>query len=430
MTDSSFPQFAPFDLPGGLLVAVNSNRKMKTVLIAASFVGNLDETVTHKAILPLILRRGTRSLPDMTAINRYLEGLYGASLVSSVHKVGEWHVVKFRLEVVNEKFLPGETGILRSALEFLRELLWDPHTADAGFEPEFVEQEKNNLRLSIESLLDDKDAYASQRLVEEMCRGEPFRLYEHGRVEDIPCIEPEGLLRLHDAWVRDYPLYVYVAGDLDAGAMRDAVADAFRPQAAPRRGAHALGAAPAPVAVGEVREAVERMDVNQAKLCLGFRHGITYGDPAYEALVAMNGVLGAGGFSHSKLFQNVREKASLAYSIHSGLERTKGLLFVSSGISPENYEKARDIILEQIGALKRGDLTEAEIGSTIAMILNANEMLEDNLAALAEVDFTWRLHGRRYDFGEFRERLKAVRREDIVRVAERLRLDTVYLLTA
>jgi len=422
---STPPSFTHFDLPGDFHLAINSNKKMKTVLITVSVIGNLDETVTRKAILPMILRRGTRSYPDMRSINRYLEGLYGASLAGFVQKIGEWHLVRFRLDVVNEKFLPGEKGLLRRALEFLKELLRDPLLVDGGFLPEFLEQEKNNLKLTIESLVDNKDAYAAQRLNEEMCRDEPYRFYEEGRVEDIPAIDPTSLAGLHRFWIRGYPLHVYLTGDIDMAATRDLVEEVLW---APRDGGYRLSGIPQAVSVREAREVRERMEVNQAKLHLGFRHAITYTDPRYQALLVMNGVLGASGFSHSKLFQNVREKANLAYSVHSSLDRTKGLLLVASGIAAENYEKAVSIILDQIRAVQDGQVTDEEIQAAVAMILSSNEMLEDNLGALGDVDFTWRLHGRRFDFIDFRERLRRVDRDGIIEAARCLSHDTTYLL--
>jgi predicted Zn-dependent peptidase len=125
----------------------------------------------------------------------------------------------------------------------------------------------------------------------------------------------------------------------------------------------------------------------------------------------------------------VREKANLCYGIHSTLERTKGLLFISSGIAPENHGRALDIILEQVKAMKAGEISADEIAATKSTILNQNEMLEDNLGALADVDLVWGLHGRKLDLPAFRERLRGVDREAIVAAARRLEHDTTYLLT-
>jgi predicted Zn-dependent peptidase len=178
--------------------------------------------------------------------------------------------------------------------------------------------------------------------------------------------------------------------------------------------------------VGKPRDVEERMEVNQGRLVLGFRHGITYVDGDLEGLVMMNGVLGS--FSHSKLFQNVREKASLAYDAHSMLEKTKGLLFIACGIAVENREKALEIILAQLDALRRGEVSEDELTSTRESFSNHLTMLEDNPSELMEVDHVWRLHGREFDLPAYRDALRAVDRERIAAAASRLALDTVYFL--
>jgi predicted Zn-dependent peptidase len=428
MTETTTPpSFVHFTLPGDFHLAVNSNKKMKTVLVTANVLGNLDESVTRMAILPAILRRGTRKHRDMQSMNRYLESLYGASLSSAVQKVGEWHLLRFRLEAVNERFLPGETGVLREALEFLIEFLQDPLEVDGGFHPEYLEQEKAQLERTIEALIDDKAAYAERRLIEEMCRGEPFHFCEQGRIADIPSIDARSLRDFHRSWARRYPLHLYVAGDIDVESTKDLVMSVFSTVSEKREGGYRIGDLPAPVSVKDVREKEERMDVNQARLVLGFRHGITYADNSYEALLLMNGIL--GGFSHSKLFRNVREKANLAYSVHSSAERTKGLLFISAGVAPERRNQALAIILEQVEALRKGEISEEEMHATRLTILHANEMLEDNLGALADVDFVWGLHGRKLDFSVFRERLQKVKRAEIVEMARRLAHDTTYFLT-
>jgi predicted Zn-dependent peptidase len=424
------PTFEVFDLPGDCRLVLNTNVKMKTVSVLVWFLGNLEEaSVTPNSLLPSVLRRGTRSFPDMQAISRHLEGLYGTTVNSSVRKIGEWHVVRFRLEVVNEIFVPGETEILRRGLEFLRELLHEPHRVAGGFQPDCVEQEKKNLERSIASLVDNKGAYAEHRMFEEMCREEPFRLLQSGRIEDIPAIDPTSLWDYYEGWRDRRPVHVYVAGDIDLTATRDLVEEVFTSAFSGRAGGYVLSPEPADVpAPSAPREVVERLEVNQAKLVLGFRHGIHHTDSLYEALLVMNGVL--GGFSHSKLFQNVREKASLAYSVHSGLERTKGILVISAGIGPGQYEKALEIILEQVEQMKAGEITDEEIQATVSTLINSNNMLEDALPSLCEVHFVWGIHGRTLDLEAFRKRLLAVSRDDIVEAARRLQHDTTYLLTS
>lgn len=417
------PEFEHIELPGNLRLALNSNQKLKTILIKVYLTTNLDEGVTRRALLPMVLQRGSRSLPDMQALSRYLESLYGAGLYSSVMKVGEWHVLKFQLEVVNERFLPGETGLFRRALEFLHDLLFDPLVVNGGFRADYLDQEKQNLRRIIDSLVDEKAAYAAHRCIEEMCRQEPFRLHEQGRVEDLEGVNAENLYQDYRDLFDLFPLAVYVTGDIDIDATRDVLTGVFTEA---RRGTTELSPVPAPVRVEAVREVEERMDVNQGKLVLGFRHGVTYGGDDYEALLLMNGILGQG--SHSKLFQNVREKASMAYYAHSSLERTKGLLFICSGIAVDNYRDALRIILEQVEAMRQGNFSAEEMDATVRTIINQNLMLEDNFSALAEADFVRSLHGCSLDLPTFRKKLEQVPRGAIVEVARKLQHDTTYFL--
>lgn len=410
-------------LPSGARLHVNSTPKLKTILVKAVFGGDLDASVTRMALLPMVLRRGTRRFPDMKAIHRHLEDLYGTSLVSDVVKTGEWHSVKFRLEVVNDRFLPGEKGVGREALRFLRELIEEPRLVGGAFDPGYLEQEKHNLRRTIEALIDDKGQYALERCIREMCSREEFRRYELGDVAELDGIDSPGLTAAYREWVSDHPLDLYVSGDIDVRAVQDLFREVF---ANPRPGKYVLRPPPPPVPVGEVRTVEERMEVNQGKLVLGFRHGVTYREGDLEAMVMMNGILGS--FSHSKLFQNVREKASLAYDAHSTLEKTKGLLFVLSGIAVENYQKALDIILAQVRALEAGEISEHEMVATRESFLNHLTLMEDSPSDLMEVDRVWRLHERDFSLPAYREALKAVSRDRIVAAAARLKLDTIYFL--
>ncbi len=416
-------RFERIRLPSGILLNVNWTPKLKTILLKADFTGNLDSSVTQKALIPMVLRRGTRNFPDMKTIHRHLEGLYGASLVSDVSKVGEWHAVKFRLEVVNERFLPGSQDVLRDALSFLNEFLHDPKLINGSLDEEYLSQEKHNLRKSIESLVDNKAHYALEQCLRTMCAGEEFRRYELGDVADLDGIDAQRLTSTYQEWITRYPLEMFVSGDIDGQRIRDLLSKVFQDN---RHGDYPLNPPPQPVTVGEPRTVEERMDVNQGRLVLGFRHGVTYLDGDMEGMVVMNGVLGS--FSHSKLFQNVREKESLAYDASSSLEKTKGLLFITCGIAVENYQKALDIILEQVNALKSGQITEEELVSTRESLLNYLTIMEDNPGELMEVNYVWGLHGREFDLSDYRDRLKAVDRDRIAAAASRLKLDTIYFL--
>ncbi|HET7615752.1 MAG TPA: insulinase family protein, partial [Bacillales bacterium] len=151
-----------------------------------------------------------------------------------------------------------------------------------------------------------------------------------------------------------------------------------------------------------------------------------YGDDDYFALVVFNGIL--GGFPHSKLFINVREKASLAYYASSRIESHKGLLLVFSGIQSSNYDKAVTIIKEQTEKMRRGDFSDEEFQQTKSML--NNQVLETIDSAKGAIEFIYNgvAADSRRSVDEWVAGVNAVTREDVRRMANKVRLDTIYFL--
>ncbi|QHN48966.1 insulinase family protein [Geobacillus stearothermophilus] len=382
------------------------------------------ETVTLRALLPYVLQSGTADYPSVKALRTYLDELYGATLNVDLTKKGEHHIMTIRIDVANERFLPEQTPLLSKALQLLADLLFRPALDGGRFVTDIVEQEKRALRQRIQAVYDDKMRYANMRLVEEMCKGEPYALSPNGELEDVDAITAERLHRYYERALAEDELDLYVIGDVDEEEVLNTVRQRFLlpDRAEPARTPQAQAKAR-----GEVKEVIERQDVKQGKLNIGYRTNVTYEDDDYYALQMFNGIF--GGFSHSKLFINVREKASLAYYAASRLESHKGILMVMSGIEPANYEKARRIIDEQMQAMKNGDFTDEEMAQTKAVI--RNQLLEtlDTPRGLVEVLYHNVVSTRKRPIDEWMAGTDQVTREDVVRVADKVELDTVYFLT-
>nr|MBO2469768.1 insulinase family protein [Bacillota bacterium] len=222
-----------------------------------------------------------------------------------------------------------------------------------------------------------------------------------------------------------YPIDVFLVGDVDPGRARQALGKLF--DGLSRQPKAALPPTVVKTEVAERRTVVERLDVTQGKLNIGCRTPVTIADAdAYPALLVYNGVL--GGFPHSKLFVNVREKASLAYYAASRLESHKGILMIFSGIAVENFEKALAIIEEQLAMLRRGEITEDELQRTKVSLANQYRELLDNPRQLIDFAYHSVLAGRPITVDGLIEGIMGVTRDDVVRIAEGVAVDTVYFL--
>lgn len=416
-------QFQRFEHPA-MGLHLMATDKFKTNTLVLNFQRPLEEgLVTRTALIPNVLTRGSARYPSVRAMQAQLDMLYGSYLHADVYKLGERHVMQFRLEVPNGKYLPGRPQLLKDAITFMHEVITQPLLEGGAFKESFVSLEKEALRKRVEGLVNNKGQFARLRCIEAMCPEEPYRLYSGGRIEDLGDITPASLYAEYQALLSESPMDMFIVGDIEPEMVAEEVGRVFT---FPSRDPKPLQL-PQPIQpAGAVKRLVEHQEVNQGQLVLGLRAPITYADDDYLPMLMYNGVLGA--FAHSKLFVNVRERESLAYSARSRYDAFKGLLFVQAGINIEDHEKALKIIHEQLDDMAKGVINDQELEQTRAMALNTYREAYDSPGALINLAFESEVSGRERPIEELAQQLPLVTKDDIVRVAGRLALDTEYFL--
>lgn len=381
------------------------------------------EDVTKRALLPQVLQSSSARYPTTTALRSYLDELYGATLFIDLAKKGEYHIISFSLEIANEKFLSDQTPLLKKGFELLAEVLTNPNAKGNAFDQDTIDKEKRTLKQRIQSVYDDKMRFSNVRLLEEMCKGEPYALQVNGEAEDVDAISPENLFAYYQKVFQEDEMDLYVIGDVKEEEVKKLAQELLSFENRTPKSLEKIGVQKKE----KVLEVKEQQDVKQGKLNIGYRTNIVYGDPDYFALQVFNGVF--GGFSHSKLFINVREKASLAYYVSSRLESHKGLMMVMSGIDLKNYDEAVGIIRDQMEAMKKGDFTDQELVQTKAVI--RNQILEtiDTSRGLTEILYHNVVANHDIKLNQWIDEIEKTTKEEIVAVANKIDLDTIYFLT-
>lgn len=409
---------------GGFQLHTVKTEKFKTNNIVVKWRTPITkENVTHRALLPYVMQNSTEKYPTTAKLRSYVEELYGATFFIDLAKKGEYHIVSFSLEIVNEKFLSDPTPLLKKGLEFLSEVIFHPNVSENGFDQNVIENEKRALKQRIQSIYDDKMRYSNQRVIDVMCENEPYALSVYGEKEEVDSITPQSLFSYYQTALAEDQIDLYMVGDINESEVASYIEELFPFK---ERTAKSIDRR-TPHETREVKEVREVQDIKQGKLNMGFRTQIVYGDPEYFALQVLNGIY--GGFSHSKLFINVREKESLAYYAASRLESHKGLLLVMSGIDNQNYEKAVKIIKEQMDLMKKGEFSDQEIMQTKAVI--HNQMLEtlDTSRGMIELFYHNSVSDKYVEMGEWLQQMSKVSKEEIIDAAKKIELDTVYFLT-
>lgn len=398
--------------------------KFKTARTDVFFLNTLSSTTAAaNALVPSMLRRGSGAWPTALEIERQLEALYGASFDWQVMKKGDLQVVHLGIAHVADRYASGGEKLFAENAAMLTEMIHHPVLENGQFRTDVFVQEQKNLIDTIHSRVNDKIRYAALRCVEIMFAGEPYAVHAEGAEADALALDAA---QATEAWRRmlsERPAWVYLSGEMpeaDVKAWMDHFMSMERSEARD---------VPETLRTEDdrpVRRVDETMDVNQGKLCMGLRTLMRPDSADWPAMLVYNGIL--GGDLHSKLFQNVREKASLAYYASSRLERHKGLMFINSGIEAENREKAESIILEQIEDMRRGAITPEEHESTLRSLTTAFKAAQDSQFGIVEFYFSQHLLGTEDTYESLAEKVGRVTIADVVRVAQQIRLDTVYFL--
>ncbi len=408
-----------------LHVKVLPTTKFKTTTITLKFMAPLDsQTMTARSILSKILVRATKQWPSDKDFNRHLSHLYGAYVNSFVSKFKDKHVITISLELVNERYLKDQTPLFEKGLELLKEMIYNPLISDNKFDETFVAQEKSLLSKKLNAMIDNKSQISFLNLLKYMFGEQPYRHLATGQVEYIADITSENLYHTYQSMLENDYCAVYVVGNVDEQQVKSQIQTYFNinsfsfelSQSTPIGQDH-----------NTPQVIVETDDVDQAKLNMGFKLPAKYGDPEYFAMIVFNVMF--GGDPSSVLFNEVREKQSLAYSIHSQIDAKNGFLFVLSGVSTDKYEIAKETIVSEFEKFQQGDFEEEKIALAKKVILSQRQESHDRAKSIIEIMNNNILLDEPMSEESYISGIQNVNKSDIQQLAQATTLDTIYILT-
>lgn len=412
------------ELAGNVCFLGVSDKMRKTNRITVAIVVPLAQsTVSEYAVLPYVLKRSCREYPDFTALNEKLSMLYGASLDARVSKLGENQILTISISSIDDRYSLGDEKIASECASLLASMLFDPALENEVFREKDVKVEKRLLHERIEAEINDKRQYAKKRAVEIMCENEAFGIDRLGSAEGADNLTAEKITAAWHNVLSNAPIVVTVLGPADPEPVIKEIKERFEKF---KRAARPIKKTEVVLETDEVKNVVERMDVTQAKLVLGFRAGIAEPDKEVNAMRLMTALF--GGTPHSRLFMNVREKMSLCYYCAARYDAIKGIITVDCGLEEQNAEKARQEILNQLEIIKNGEFEDSELEAAKMSYVNSVKSVRNSLTEL-EAWYLNQILNRTIDTPEERaEKINSVTRQDVIDAANKLKLDTVYLL--
>lgn len=407
------------------------NNKFKTNEIAVFVtIKQTKENATKNALIPAVLRRGSANFQNQLEISKKLENMYGASFNCGVDKSGDYIILKFFIETINNEYSDSKENLAQEAFNLLTDIVFNPLVENDGFNINYVKQEKDNLAKIINSKKDDKANYAYQRCVEEMFKNNPYGIYKYGSLQDLEKINEKNLYEYYLNIIQNSPIFIYINGkNANSINVDENINNNFKiafnnnsneyneNDDLQEKNENAEIEALQPINIVK-----EKLDVTQGKLIIGLN---APSENKY-AVTMYNTILGGG--ANSKLFQNVREKESLAYYASSRYIRRKNAIIIRTGIELANYDKAVKVIKEQLEEMKKGNISDYELSSAKTLILASLKLIPESQEDIMAFDFDQDVFNENLTFEQYYKKIENITLNEIIDVANQVRINTIYYL--
>ena len=403
---------------------INTN-KFKTEALGLSFsIPLTPRDYLLNMLLSGIMRRGTERLPSHAAVNRALDMLYAAVVEISSNTCASTLSLNVGADFLADRHVPDRTDVFGGVIGIIGELLTAPKKTDGLFDADTLKSEITIVRDALLAERNNTRAYAAMRCKELLHRENANYPTLEYLLENIDTVSVEELSAYHEKLLKNAELSVFYVGAKDGDAVAKTLGEAFGAKLT------CADVKCVPDVITDSREyiyAEEQMDVSQAKLSMGFVTGTGYNRADRHAAIMLNEILGAS--PSSKLFINVREKQSLCYYCSSSYSAVSGNIMVSCGFDESNKDKVISEILAQLDAIRNGDISEAELACARNSLGYSYAQIYDSPFSLQAFYATRSCFGVTETVEECRDALMSVTREDIIKLAGKIRYDSCFFVS-
>lgn len=404
-----------------------NSEKFKSIYFSINFTMPVNKRqISENALLSAVLGKSNKKFKTQKEIQMYLYSLYGANFDIGIEKFGDLYNIEFRGECINKKYLPNNTDVVNEVLEFLYDAIYNPNVLNGAFDEEVVEREKDFILNKIREVKDDKLRYGIRKMEELMCKDEPFSTYVYGDEDDIYKITSSDLYKRYNEVISNSCITFIISGNLlGYEDIEEKVKNIFNNKLVSKLNYKELIYNQKLNHNQEVVE--ESQQTTQSVLSYGLRINNPNSNDFYK-LSVYNALL--GGTPSSKLFQNFREKESLAYTVRSRYYRFKDIIIIYAGIQKENYEKAKLVLENEINKIKDGEISDEEFEACKKSIISDLKEWNDSKIALSKM-FISNLFSLKNDsltLEQMVDKFEKVTKQDIIDIASKITIEKIYFL--
>lgn len=409
----------------GISLTVLTDSKLKTNSFIVHFINPLTaEKASSAAAVAFALEDTCSAYPSMTAFNRQLAKLYGASIRSGISRFSDSQVITFSGSCIADKYALNGEQTTKELLEILCGCIFDPVTENGSLPEKNFALKKQELLDDIDADINDKRNYAIKKAAAVIFENEPSGIPVKGERSAAENVTADSAYEAYKNILKHGRVEIFFAGCELPQECERLIEEKF---SLPERGEIYRPEITASPVKNETRFVTERLDISQSKMVMAFKFPENMRDRAVARL------FGAvfGGTPFSLLFKNVREKLSLCYYCSASVNYNKCAVFVDSGVENANIDAAREEIINQLESMKKGDFSEELLSQSKLYLSSALKGVNDTPRAAADWYFGYCLESEENTPSpeQFIDMINSVTKEQVVELAKAMKLDSVYVLT-
>ncbi len=396
--------------------------KFKTISIKVNLKRKIKkDEITKSNMLINVLFDSTAKYSNKRLLEIETEELYGLKYRGSNYQSGIYTVMSFDIVLLMEKYT--EPGMIEKSLAFLSEIIFNPNIKDNGFEETSFKMAYQLMDDYISSLEENTPLYSQIRMLEDMNDKAVFAYRSSGYKDDLNNINRFNLYQYYLDILANAMVDIFVIGNFDTEKMQKTILKYLPFKSKPAfNESHFISYNSIH---STVQEYIEHKNINQSRLVMGALLKDASDFELRYVFMIYNYIL--GGSPDSKLFKHVREKESLCYNISSTHQPLVSLLIIQAGINKDQYRKAVNLIKQELESMKKGEFLEEDLIKAKSTYINSLYELQDNEDSIISL-----YSGIEYlnsdDIDTRINKIQKVSLEDVRKLANKIYLDTIYLL--
>ena len=379
------------------------------------------QDITKYNVLVDLLTHSSKKYPKRRNVAIELENLYSSSFRGFTTRLGRSVMLSFVLDFLNPKYC--EKGYLDDVLSLPFEMLLNPNVNNDKFDDRSFNIIKNRIKSDIESLKENATKYAFRRSLINMDEESPISYYMVGYLEDLECVTPENLIDTYNKLFSDYVCDIFVIGNLDMDEVVSTIKNKFvnrfiKTDKVKLHVDNKLRKKNIDVEeTGKYEQDSFIMIYNLDKLTERERNFVIH---------IYNVILGSGGLT-SKLYRYLREENSLCYNVSSIVQKYDGLLMIYSGIDAKDKDLCIELVNKAMKEMVTGDFSDEELDNAIKTVISSLKMGEDTQGGIIN-NYLFNYLDNLPLYDERVREFNSVTKDEVVEVAKKIKLNTIYLL--